>query len=449
ESNEWEDNDDVGAVASGEEEAELGRMTMMSLISSLAPIVGSEKCTRLFVPEMDKMAEEHVFYVRKEAALAVGSLASVLPLDIITSKLLPIYDHFSTDPIWHVRRSCCLVLPTICSRLPEEMKSDRAVKGIDLFAGDVSRSVRSAAGEIIGELIAIFKPDGKVPESLVQHFLSLGPVREGIHSNEFMGAFNGGHRDSERPVICAYNFPGPTKTKEDLLNVFASYLDDIEVRSGLIEHLAAFIECLPQSTRNDCLPSLNSVWDGVRNQWRLRDEITRQIPALCRLFDEQSVINHILPLTIRAVKDSVASVRETAVASDPASRSSQVIDMIHILSQDSDVDVRGFVLPLLSSGKRSKFMSSTIQTMSESTENSYDPIKDELDRSEVVGQNSLKSAETLPLTKEIIEESNSIKPYDIENGRDEDSLSVIMGEIPITFLRPNNAIEVPSSSPPI
>ncbi|CAG8495067.1 11790_t:CDS:10, partial [Scutellospora calospora] len=365
--NELEDGDDasVGAVTGIEEEVELGRMTMMSLISSLAPIVGPERCIRLFIPELDKMIEEPVFYVRKEAALAIGSLASVLPLNIITSKLLPIYDHFSTDTIWHVRRSCCLVLPTLCSKLPEEMKSDRAVKGIELFAGDVSRSVRSAAGEIIGELIATFQPNGKVPESLIQHFLSLGPVRESNIGNGVTGStYNGniGQKDPERPVICAFNFPaivltlgesrwddlkdtyisltrdmqikvrrslacslheiakviGPTKTESDLLHVFTYYLDDIDdVKSGIIEHLAAFIECLPQSTRNNYLPSLNDVWDGVKHHWRLRDEITKQIPALCQLFDGQCVLNHILPLTIRAIKDEVANVRETAVASFP------------------------------------------------------------------------------------------------------------------------------------
>jgi hypothetical protein len=92
------------------------------------------------------------------------------------------------------------------------MKAERAVKGIELFAGDVSRSVRSAAGEIIGELIATFQPNGKVPESLVQHFLSLGPVREttiGV-ANVTGSAYNTGlgQRDPERPVVCAYNFPG-------------------------------------------------------------------------------------------------------------------------------------------------------------------------------------------------------------------------------------------------
>ncbi|CAG8711218.1 244_t:CDS:10, partial [Gigaspora rosea] len=546
------DDTSVGAVTGIEEEVELGRMTMMSLISSLAPIVGPERCIRLFVPELDKMMEEPVFYVRKEAALAIGSLANVLPLDIITSKLLPIYDHFSTDPIWHVRRSCCLVLPTLCSKLPDEMKSDRAVKGIEIFAGDVSRSVRSAAGEIIGELIATFQPDGKVPESLVQHFLSLGPVRESNLSNGVTsGTYNNnlGQRDPERPVICAFNFPavvltlgesswddlkdtyipltrdmqikvrrslacslheiakviGPTKTENDLLNVFTYYLDDIdEVKSGIIEHLAAFIECLPQSTRNNYLPSLNDVWDGVKNHWRLRDEITKQIPALCRLFDEQYVLNHILPLTIRAVKDEVASVRETAVASscfhdminrvcnfvsdsgfrgrviyvqicnalisteyskvdfekyflhgleklssdnvvnqyyqDPATRPSQITYLINKLAEDSDVDVRGFVFPLLSPEERSKFISSTIQAMAESVENGMLHINEESNQLEVVKPKSQGSVETAPLNTSLSDISNSTEMnHELQNGHD--SSRVIMGEIPIAFIRPNNVID--------
>ncbi|RHZ46846.1 hypothetical protein Glove_606g137 [Diversispora epigaea] len=585
--NDWDtDGDDSSAhaVAGGEEVAELGRMTMMSLIASLASIVGPEKCARLFLHELDKMATEPVFYVRKEAALAVGSLASVMPLDIITSKLLPLYDQFSNDPIWHVRRSCCLVLPTICSRLPEEMKFERAVKGMDLFAGDVCRSVRSAAGEIVGELIATFQPGGKVPESLIQNFLSLVPIREGSNGSNGItgGSFSGGlgqQRDPERPVICAYNFPavvltlgesrwddlkgtyvsltrdmqikvrrslacsiheiakviGPTKTKEDLLNVFSLYLVDAdEVKSGLIEHLAAFIECLPQSNRNEYLPTLNDVWEGVSSQWRLRNEIAKQISELCRLFDEQNVINHILPLTIKAIKDSVATVRETAVASfpalfevlrgnesclqklinrmnefasdpgfrgrvvyiqicsafvasdfpkdefskyflpslaalsrdevvnvkialgrlagelcrteqyyqDPENRPSSIVNMIYCLADDKDVDVRGFVFSILSPEERSKFLSSTIQAMAESVENNIDPITNDLDHAEV-RKNIQESIETpLLKTEEIVKETIE-EPRDSENGS---PLGVIMGEIPIAFIRPNIEVDNNMSS---
>nr|CAG8516598.1 3730_t:CDS:10 [Entrophospora candida] len=282
ETNEWEpygDEHGAGAMSGGEEEAELGRMTMMSL---------------------EKMIDEQVFYVRKEAATALGRLSGVLPLETIESKLLP-----------------------------DEMKSERAVNGIKIFAEDVSRSVRSAAGEIIA-----------------------GGIYSGL-----------GQRDPERPYICAFNFPavvltlgesrwddfketyfsltrdmqvkvrrtlsyslheiakviGPKKTEEDLLPVFTYYLVDMdEVKSGVMENYVSFISCLPQTARDECLPSLSGIWDNLKPQWRLRNTIAKQIPALCQLFDGSNIINYLLPLAIKAVKDEVATVRETTVACFPA-----------------------------------------------------------------------------------------------------------------------------------
>ncbi|CAJ0915788.1 19759_t:CDS:10 [Entrophospora sp. SA101] len=317
--NEWEhygDEHGVSTVSGREEEAELGRITMMSLISSLAPIVGPERCTRLFLPELEKMINEQVFYVRKEAALALGTLSGVLPLDIIISKLLPIYDHFSNDAIWHVRRSCCLILPTICSRLPDEMKSERATSGIELFAGDVSRSVRSAAGDIIGELIALFYPNGKVPETVV---LTLGESRWDDLKETYLLLT----RDIQAKVRRSLSYSlheiarviGPKKAEECLLAVFTLYLVDAdEVQSGVVENLASFISCLPQKARNNCLPPLFGIWDDLKQRWRLRNTIARQMPTICRLFDSRNVINYLLPLAIKAVKDDVATVRETAIA---------------------------------------------------------------------------------------------------------------------------------------
>ena len=105
------------------------------------------------------------------------------------------------------------------------MRAERAVRGIDLFARDVSKSVKSTAGEIIGELITTFQARGKVPESLVQHFLSLGPGRD--TSGGSVSAYGGlGTRDPEKPARCAYNFPGELMTVNSqhsfdfILNVF-------------------------------------------------------------------------------------------------------------------------------------------------------------------------------------------------------------------------------------
>ena len=60
------------------------------------------------------------------------------------------------------------------------------------------------------------------------------------------------------------------------MRVFAEYTHDIdEVKSGVLKNMVAFIECLPEGSRNAFLPEIIRVWNGVEHQWRLRDEIAR------------------------------------------------------------------------------------------------------------------------------------------------------------------------------
>jgi N-acetylglucosamine-6-phosphate deacetylase len=56
----------------------------------LAPILGRDCCTEKCLPIIEKMAVEQVFYVRKEAASALGSLASVLDVQTVVDKLVSI-----------------------------------------------------------------------------------------------------------------------------------------------------------------------------------------------------------------------------------------------------------------------------------------------------------------------------------------------------------------------
>ena len=55
-----------------------------------------------------------------------------------------------------------------------------------------------------------------------------------------------------------------------------SYLADMEeVKSGVMENFSSFISCLPQTARNECLPSLCGIWDDLKLQWRLRNTIAK------------------------------------------------------------------------------------------------------------------------------------------------------------------------------
>ncbi|CAO3671906.1 unnamed protein product [Umbelopsis vinacea] len=350
-------NDDVD-----QGEINLAKMVSLSLIASLASILGEERCIKQCLPIVEEMAKDNVFYVRKEAASAIGSLAAVVNQNVVVDKLLPLYEHFSKDTIWHVRRSAALTLPILCGVLPTDLKTKLAVDGVELFMNDVSRNVRNMLAEIIGELITKFLPDGweetrqpgEVPMALLDFFLALG-----AHTNSKQ-MFK---LETDRTVICAFNFPavaltagvdlwdshlkdtyltltkdyqikvrrtfayslheiariiGPERTEHDLVQIFALYLMDLdEVKQGVLEHLSDFLAALAPSSRDEYIPILAEVWDGVMNNWRLRDILAGQLKSIALLFDPSRVVEHIVPLALRACQDEFASVRDTGVSCFP------------------------------------------------------------------------------------------------------------------------------------
>lgn len=240
------------------------------------------------------------------------------------------------------------------------MKATIAVEGVELFKNDVSRNVRNSLADITGEVISKFLPEdwketgnpGQVPEELLDFFLSLGNTTS-TNANQMY------KMDTERIHNCAYNFPavvltagvgywdshfkdtyltltkdyqlkvrrtfayslhdiariiGPERTERDLVQIFALYLMDLDdVKQGVLEHLSEFLSVLAVSSRNEYIPILAEVWDGVMNNWHLRDILANQLRDISRLFDASRVVEHILPLAIRACHDEFASVRETGV----------------------------------------------------------------------------------------------------------------------------------------
>ncbi|KAI9028301.1 armadillo-type protein [Phycomyces nitens] len=383
-------------------EINLAKMMCLSLISALASVLGPDHCKERCLPIVEKLANDQMFYVRKEAAAAIGSLATVVDPQVTIEKLLPLYLNFSRDAIWHVRRSCVLALPLLCAVLPEEERTNTAVEGVEIFRNDVSRNVRNTLAEIIGELIAKFLPEdweitgrpGNVPRSLLDFFLSLGV---NANSSQMFKL------ETDRAIICAYNFPavlltagadywdshlkdtylnlskdyqikvrrtfayslheisriiGPERTERDLVQIFALYLMDLDdVKQGILEHLAEFLSTLAVSSRNEYIPILAEVWDGVMTNWRLRDILAAQLRDIAMLFDAARVVEHVLPLAIRACHDEFAAVRETGVEAFPV-----ILDIVkravdedgESLSQDEEDEEdiiesrRGFAIALLS-----------------------------------------------------------------------------------------------------
>ncbi|KAG8937098.1 hypothetical protein FRC02_006298 [Tulasnella sp. 418] len=168
----------------------------MSLIACIAAAgVLNTETTQAFSTEVFRVGRDPVYWVRREAAYALGALAKVAPFDLVFSTLvclawsrrlvtealkrlvvqLNLYDILTKDRVWHVRQSALFALPGILSRLPAGQRKHLALSQTALLTRDPSRSVRSGVLEIMGEVIYSFRDDeGGPPTELVDLFIGRG-----------------------------------------------------------------------------------------------------------------------------------------------------------------------------------------------------------------------------------------------------------------------------------
>ncbi|KIO25160.1 hypothetical protein M407DRAFT_8549 [Tulasnella calospora MUT 4182] len=260
----WFQHDSAGMVEEpgeydGTHDAAVGRVASMSLVAAItAAGILSDENKSLFTQEVVKVGQDLVYWVRREAAFALGALAKTVSLELLTSSLLPLYESMTRDEIANVRQSALFALPGILDRLPSDQRRDLAIKQCAALSHDADRLVRSALLEIMGEMIYCFRDDDDgPPNQLIELFVgnnehaddSWAPVQEehqwglraplvfgraehqsGASSPPLRSMFEGYNdpnsihyrglfglqteaeplptaRDPERVLICAFNFP--------------------------------------------------------------------------------------------------------------------------------------------------------------------------------------------------------------------------------------------------
>jgi vesicle coat complex subunit len=57
-------------------------------MSALAHVFGPDGCTEKILPIVESMVSDPMFYVRKEAAAAVGSLSTAVPRSVTLERLV-------------------------------------------------------------------------------------------------------------------------------------------------------------------------------------------------------------------------------------------------------------------------------------------------------------------------------------------------------------------------
>ncbi|KAF9136327.1 Serine/threonine-protein phosphatase 4 regulatory subunit 1 [Mortierella sp. 14UC] len=330
-------------------EAELGKMLVVVLLTSLANILGQVRCTEFVLPKLEKLVAHSQFYVRKEIVLALGTLCKVVNQDVAVNKLLPLFDLFMRDDSWEIRRACCTILATFSSTLPLDLRIRKVEEIYNLYAGDVSRNVRNSAMEVLGEVIYGLG-QGNVTDTILNHFLSMGQQPMNEHELAVMCAFSfpavlltAGRSKWPlmKPVYMklagTFRFPirrslacslhevakilGPELADRDLATAFSECLTaEDEVKEGVIGHVVEFVSCLSPKKRSEALRNLNIAWLELEqsSNWRLRDSLAGQLPGLCEIAEGKDLVEVLIPLSIRACTDSVSTIRESGVMAFPA-----------------------------------------------------------------------------------------------------------------------------------
>jgi hypothetical protein len=102
--------------------------------------------------------------------------------------------------------------------------------------------------------------------------------------------------------------------EEELIPVFEALLQDVEaVQMGVMRHLADFFARMSSQCRVSYLPLLHDLLHSTNPfNWRLRQCLAVQLPALLDLPPPELVFNTLFPLVMTLLQDPVASVRRNS-----------------------------------------------------------------------------------------------------------------------------------------
>lgn len=106
-----------------------------------------------------------------------------------------------------------------------------------------------------------------------------------------------------------------TLIEKSLCPAFELFIRDLdEVKQGVIINLAGFLGSLPDQTREKYFKMIADLPEETDN-WRLRNEIAKQLPLICVLASPNQIQEILLKLGFSLFNDSFATVRRTAFSS--------------------------------------------------------------------------------------------------------------------------------------
>ncbi|KAF5365609.1 hypothetical protein D9758_003243 [Tetrapyrgos nigripes] len=403
------------------DQAAVGRLSSMSLMAAVAasgclndPIKG------VFVQEVERVARDPVYWVRREVCFAIGALAKVVPEEVVHLSLIPLLDKLVLDKVHHVRHSSLYALPAILSRLPYKARKKLALDVVIRTSMDESVEVRSGVLEALGEVIYTFHTEDKShepfndgtsespPEELLGMFLGRTQDRRIIDGQEpdddkrppgavddRRKALDAFFDDASRPLICAFNFPAVALTfgrcrwptlRETYLSLAQAQVPDIH-RTGIERTLAASLGEMakivgPENAQRDLLPLWSNAVKHDADDIRMKAlECVSSFVSALGTEGQIQVLNYILQTwesgTFRAWRERETITRSLYdiidVVGQEAWKSVVELEMISLLDSVNAVREAGIhVLPKLWTTLRAKSpllenLSESLLTMAQST----------------------------------------------------------------------------------
>ncbi|KXN85478.1 Serine/threonine-protein phosphatase 2A 65 kDa regulatory subunit A beta isoform [Leucoagaricus sp. SymC.cos] len=266
-----------------DEQATNGRWSTMRLIAAVAANGTADLTTEVyFIKDVDRSVQDPVYWVRREAAFAIGALARVVPIDFVLKDLVPMFERLVGDPHPDVRQNILFSLPPLVQRLPLEVRRKVTFDTLTALSEDPEITVRESALDTLSETIYAFANDPQGPPEFLLH-MYLGRKEDKIVRNgtrlitfEIPPPLEAFYLDTKRPLTLAFGFPAVTLTlgkerweelREAYLDLAANRMNDVKrsLAAGMGE-IAKIIGA--DNTRRD----LVQVWWNSING---KDSITR------------------------------------------------------------------------------------------------------------------------------------------------------------------------------
>ncbi|KAM3131474.1 hypothetical protein pb186bvf_016404 [Paramecium bursaria] len=319
--------------------------TAIKLFGELAYVFGQELSESFIAFEILSKGEDPKQPICKEAVLQIANVSAAVSIDFMKNRLLPFYQRKTEDRSWHTRKACVDVIVKL-AEVQQKENLEFATQRMIALLDDQNKWVKQGAYKNLGKFIMLFENDPKPNEKLLEYYLKMvdADVRELEQDNEIV-------------IDCAQYFPavliiykkwplmqkvfqklivhkdkrvrlplassmhelakvlGSETAYNDLLKIVEQFLLDQadEIKYGVIQNIGKFFDYIDYDKRETLIDIVMLIQkDKNKNNWRIRELIAKQIGHFAQVFNEETVFQTIMPISIKLCYDNVYTVRKQA-----------------------------------------------------------------------------------------------------------------------------------------